>query len=282
MLNFHLFRIKLIQSNQTTIFDENKSIAEVIESIIRCKPSAELRRGFFWHIGNIMDLKEDGLYFALGRTTKSIVELYDEKEGNFKVEDFESSPYTHVILELKHQLLAIAKKQQLAPTPKGLAKQLEKLLNSRKNNIILRNRIEISEINDPEDFIQHIRNAFAVTRFAMEFGEPNPWDVNEDFQKPMQKLLQKTSGKNGKTSINGEDLNREILEELARATATAGNDAQVIIKTTESKKGVVKHLTGNPAIVTEEEITKDEQKMNLLKKIREYYLKIRKLLGTNK
>lgn len=282
MLNFYLFRIKIHEPPLPSMFDEEKSASERIREVILSKPSEELRKGFIWHIGNVIELKENGLYFALGRTTKTIVELYDEDEGNFVEEDFESSPYTHAFVDLTYQLLSIAKKTRLAQTPKGISKQLERLMNSAQELAESGRSVEILQISDPEEFINHIRNAYSVSKFTMEFGEPNPWDANEDFQAPMQKLLKESHGRKGRTSISGEDLKRETLEDLTRASAATGNDVQALIKSSQDERGVIKHLVGNPATVSEDEVASDEHKITLLLKVRKYYIQIRQHLGNKK
>lgn len=278
MFEFYLFRVKVYPPKQYGLFTDNQSSTAVLRRILEEKPSAELRKGYVWHVGNLSSLERNGIYFALGRTTRSLIERYDEEEGNFVEEDFETSPYTHVFLDFKYQVLVLAKKTRLAPTAKGIAGQLEKLLNSSEYVRAEGARVEISQINDPEDFVMHIRNAYAVTRFSMEFGEPNPWDADKDFQQPMQKLLKKSEGFRGNTTIQGEDLNRDTLEELVRATASTGNDAQATIKTSQRGKVKRKRLKGNAAVVAQEEITSTEQRRDLLQTVRDYYEKIRRHL----
>lgn len=279
MFEFYMFRIKVYPPKQYGLFADDQSSTGVLRRILEEKPSAELRKGYVWHVGNLTHIEKNGVYFALGRTTQSLIERYDEEEGNFVEEDFETSPYTHAFLDFKYQVLVLAKKTRLAPTPKGIAGQLEKLLNSSEYVQAEGARVEISQINDPEDFVLQIRNAYSVTRFSMEFGEPNPWDANKDFQQPMQKLLKKSDGSKGNTTIQGADLNRDTLEDLVRATASTGNDAQATIKTSQNGKLKRKRLKGNAAtIVTQDEIGSTEQRRSLLQTVREYYEKIRRHL----
>lgn len=283
LLNFYLFRIKIYEPQQPSVFDRTIRASQLLGEIIPKKPSKELRTGFIWHIGNVTTVRENGLYFALGRTTKSVIELFDEEQGNFVEADFESSPYTHVVLDLNNQVFALAKKTRLAPTALGIAKQLERLINSTEEIISSRKRIEISQIHDPEDFIKLINTAYSVTKFTTEFGEPNVWDADEDFQVPMQKYLKESNGKKGKTIISGKDLNRETIEKLTRATAATGNDAQAIIKSSsESERGIIKHLKGNPAVVYGEDVATNEGKKGILNKIIEYYKQIRNKSDTQK
>lgn len=277
MFEFYLFRIKAYLSQQYGLF-ENQDRQEIIRQALEEKPSAELRKGYVWHVGNIARIGKDGLYFALGRTTRSLIERFDEEQGNFVEEKFETSPYTHVFLDFRYQVLVLAKKTKLAPTPKGIAGQLERLMNASQAVNVAQARVEIAQINDPEDFVEHIRNAYAVTRFGMEFGQPNPWDPNEDFQKPMQKLLGKTAGFRGNTTIQGEDLDRDTLEQLVRATASTGNDAQATIKMSPQGKAKRKRLKGNAAVIQQDEISSKDQGRDLLKAVRKYYERIRQHL----
>lgn len=100
MLTFYLFRAKVISPKQQILFGDEKKPPEVLRSVLLSKPSKELRKGHVWHIGNVNELDEESIYFALGRTTTSIVERYDNVGQNFLEEDFETSPYTHAILDL--------------------------------------------------------------------------------------------------------------------------------------------------------------------------------------
>lgn len=276
MLTFYLFRAKVISPKQQLLFGDEKKPPEVLRSVLLSKPSKELRKGHVWHIGNVYELDEESIYFALGRTTTSIVERYDKVGQNFIEEDFETSPYTHAILDLRFQLLAIAGKSRLSPTARGIARQFERLANASPVIVNSKRKIEIAEIKDPETFISHIRNAYSVVFFSMDFGEPNPWDVNKDFQQPMQSLLQETSGVKGRTSISGVDLDRDILEELTRAAASAGNSAKAIVKSSKTAKGMTKHLRANPVTINEEEL-KEDSLQQILNRIREAYLKLRNL-----
>lgn len=276
MLSFYLYRVKVISPKQKMLFDGEKTSTEILKEVLLSKPSKELKKGFVWHIGNVTEINDAGIYFAIGRTTKSIVERYDEVDKNFVEEDFETSPYTHAILDLQYQVLAVASKSRLSPKAKGIAKQFERLANDSLIVKSLERKVEVAELNDPETFISHIQRAYSVVHFSMNFGEPNPWDVNEDFQKPMQSLLHEASGTRGRTSISGPDLDREIIEELTRATASTGNTAKAIVKSSKESKGVTKYLKANPVAINEEGLEKDGLH-KFISRVREAYLNIRKI-----
>jgi hypothetical protein len=275
MIDFHLFRTKVHKGPQLTLFEPDEKPSKILFDLINSKPSAELRKGYMWHIGNVARIQRGGLYFALGRTTSSTVERYDSGKGDFLEEEFETAPYTHVLIDLTFQVAAIAKKTRLMPTVNGIAHQLEKLINGSIENINKSIRVEISAINDPYDFIHHIREAYSVMRFSLEFGLPNPWDVEKDFQKPMEKLLEESDGDKGKTSVSGTDLNRETLEKLTRSAAATGNDAQAIIKMTAEAKRTFKRLKGNPATLHQECMDEPKDKAALLAAVRNLYKNLR-------
>ena len=117
MLEFQMFRIKVYPSPQSLLFEPPKTPPEIIEDVILSLPSVELRKGMIWHIGNISTLEEGGLYFRIGRTTKSTLEIYEN--GNFEEQEFETAPYTHMVLDIRLELCAIAKKSKLSPKTTG-------------------------------------------------------------------------------------------------------------------------------------------------------------------
>ena len=105
----------------------------------------------------------------------------------------------------------------------------------------------------------------------------NIFDVNRDFQEPMQKLLEVAAGDHGRTSIGGSNLNAEVLEDLARSTAATGNDADARVQLTAEQKPVRKRLRGNPASLVEERVESLQEKRGVLDMLRSLYLRIRRL-----
>jgi hypothetical protein len=273
MLQFHLFRIKVYPPIQPSIFSEEFVPQVVLLNALRSRPEAELRTGQKWHIGNIVDLDDFGVYFALGRTTKSTLELYDAGSRNFVEREFEAAPYTHVICDTALEVCAIARKARLAPSVQGIARQLQKLLISAGGSAEY--RFEVSVISDPNAFIQQIRDAYAIKRFAMTFTLPNPFDVEQDFQAPMERLLRESQGDIGKTSLAGADLNSDILEKLARSAAATGNQAEAVIQPILGGRTVKRRLSGDVATIVEEELANDDDRLDILREIRSLYARIR-------
>ncbi len=275
MANIYLFRIKVIKPKQRHLFGFDGTPDEFLSRIITDKPSDELREGYIWHIGNVKSIGNEGFVFAAGRTTKKSKALYDEKSKDFLEVDDEESPFTYVYYDRRYSILGIEPKSKLSPTVKGIARNIEKLFN---RHIVAREsgvRIEISEIWDPEDFLKHIRQAYAVVGFTVHFGNPNPFDVEADFHRPMENYLEATGGDKGKATVQGADLDRDKIEAVTRSVASTGNDASARIRPLQGQRPVTKHLEGDPVSVPVEEEERSDT-MSLLGRIRNAYARIRR------
>jgi hypothetical protein len=279
MEKIYLYRLKATRLEQSPLFSANVSRREFIFNLLESKPSEELRRGYIWHIGNVSKVSDDGLTFAVGRTTIASKEKYDEDTGDFIEVDDEESPFTFAFYDQKVGVLGLSPKHKLAPTTKGIARNLENLLNaspySKDNGVC----IEIGEISDPETFIQQLHEAYAVVGFRMEFGEPNPFDVEKDFHAPMEALLNETGGDKGATIIKGEDLEREPLELLIRSVASVGSNASARMRKQAGDRPVTKHLKGDPACVLVDAVSIPEKAAGIVLKLRDAYGKIRRALN---
>ncbi len=273
MLEFQLFRLKVFPTRQGDLFRNEMTRAEVLAAVIRSVPEVELREGSVWHIGNVSDVEETALYFRLGRTTKSTVERY--KDGNFVDEPFEAAPYTHVIVDLELEVSAIARKPRLSPRANAIADAFARLLNESQEGARLNAKFEIGEMADPEEFIAQLASAYNVSKFWVAFSKPNPFDVNQDFVRPMQKLLSDSDGDQGKTELKGTALRPEVLQDVARSAAATGDNAGATMQLDQAGQRVKKTLRQNPVVITQEDVTETEDKKTLLRRMREVYRRIR-------
>lgn len=246
LVEYSLFRAKFIKPVQKTLWQPEVSAPEIFLSAIRARPSADLRKGQSWHIGNLRYYPPHGGYFAIGRTTKATLEKFDEKSGDFLEEEQATSPYTHCVFDAQLGIVGIAKKTSLARTTKGIAKRLEELLATTP--IVLNGYIsvEILPIPDPEGFVEALRSADRVLRFSATFQGPNPFDADEFFQKPLSVLISAANGVKGRAQLVGDDLNKETLVEISRSTAATGNEASATILRGAGQRYVTVNLRGNP------------------------------------
>jgi len=245
-IEYSLFRAKFIKPRQTSLLHTDLTPQDLFLQALTEKPSGELRKGYIWHIGNIQYFSETTGYFAVGRTTNSTIEKFDDLTGDFIEEELEKSPYTHCVFDARIGFIGIARRASLATTAKGIATSIEKLLSMSR--VITENDIsvEIAPIPDPEGFLLALASAYRVTRFAATFRGPNPFDADEHFQKPLSVYLSAANGEMGKAQIQGEDLNREVLQDVTRSTAATGNEASARIMKSQSQKPITINLKGDP------------------------------------
>lgn len=279
MFTFYLFRIRVYPSKQMHLFDIEKVPSEIIRDTILSMPSLPSWRGSIWQIGNVQRLDNTGMYFRLGRTSRSTIELYEN--GNFIDVEFESAPYTHVLLDVELELCAIAKKTKLAPHSKGIARQFVRLLNESEMNRKIKAEFEIAELTDPEDFISYIRKAHGIQRFWFTFSRPNPFD-SADILKPLERMLTEVDAQKGKTEIKGKNLSSEILESIARSSAATGEDAAAILQLEPNTPTVRKRLRENPMVITRDDVDAAEEMFNLLRYMRTVYNRIRGVDGESR
>lgn len=245
-IEYSLFRVKMVRPHQTSFLHDDLAPRDLLLRAILERPSGELRKGFHWHIGNVQMFGDFTGYFAAGRTTTSTVEKFDELSSNFVEEELEESPYTHCVFDASIGIIGIAKKLNLSATSKGIAARLEQLLSLARivrNNDVL---VEIRPIPDPEGFLKAIDRAFRVFSFSATFRGPNPFDADEHFQKPLSVYLSAADGTRGRTTISGDDLNREVLQEVTRSTAATGNEASARIQKSQRQKAITVNLRGDP------------------------------------
>lgn len=272
-IEYSLFRVKFIKPRQVYLFQEDLTPQQLFLTAIDERPSAELRSGYEWHIGNLTFFDSETGYFAVGRTTTSTIEKFDLGTGNFVEEQLEESPYTHCVFSSTIGFIGIAKKPNLSPTTKGIANRLEQLLT--KTKVIQRNKItvEVRPIPDPEGFLKAIESAFRVFQFSATFRGPNPFDADEFFQKPLSVYLSAANGEKGKTVINGEDLNRAVITEVTRSTAATGNEASARVQKTRRQKPMTINLRGDPIKRRYEE--KDHRPEIVLSDLTKQYERVR-------
>ncbi|WP_144970132.1 hypothetical protein [Bremerella volcania] len=232
-----------------------------------------MRAGRTWHIGNIENFEKDKGYFAFGRTTRTTNTKFDEDTGNFVEEDFETSPYTHVVFNTAIGFLGIAHNHRLARRPTGIASKLQQVL--RRTAIVMDTDVEvlISPISDPEGFLRTIARAYRVLRFTAHFTGPNPFDADEFFQKPLSVYAAKANAAKGKAQIDGEDLDKSVVSEVARSTAATGNKASARVKRTRNQAPETVGLRGEPIKRRFDEMTHDPE--NVVDELTSAYDKVR-------
>lgn len=279
MPKFQLFRLKVLPSVQGGLFREDLDRKEIITRVVFSSPSVESMKTVTWHIGNVESVDKNSIYFRIGKTSDSTIEVY--QEGEFTEQDLETAPYTHAFIELNFEVIAIAKKSRLASSTEAISRRLEELLNASEQASELEATFEVKVLKDPNDFIEYLKGAYVVKKFSVTFHRPNPWDVNEMFNEPMENFLEAANGERGEAEIEGEELDPEKLEDVARSAASTGDEATAMLKEREDGQLIKKKLSQNPVMIAVEEVEEQEDKIGIVRLLREKYSSIRESLGNN-
>lgn len=249
MYNFHLYRLKVERDRVVPLLAERSALEIPPAMIVRAvseNPMVETRVGTTWRIGNVSH-SDDGLEFAFGRITKSIVGKYDAVDSRFVESAEDQAPYTQIIFDSKFQVCAIATNSKIATKNKYIAKNFVKALNKSTTAQSIHINFVIDEILDPKKFIDDINEADVIRSFSITFGRPNPWDVEHDFVKPSEKVVEKSGATSAKTEIKGKSLDKDVIKTLARTAASVGKPASASIRKKNERRFVRRYLRGNPA-----------------------------------
>jgi hypothetical protein len=261
---------------QTSFFEKPAGRRDLLKKLIKSRPSAELRGEIPWLIGNVKELDDNGLYFRMGKSTQETRQVFDE--SGFHDEPFSVAPYTHALIDVELEVCAIARNTRLSPHTDSVARNLARILKEKASAMFPRSSIdfEIAAIHDPKEFIEHLRSAYSILSYRVEFSRPNPLDVDEDFVKPMERLLKAATAKKGTTEIKGENLDEDTLESITRSAVATGNEARAKLRmTSDAKKPIVKSTRTNPLLLSAEEELSEDQMADLLDQTRAKYLDIR-------
>lgn len=269
MLEFQLFRIKTTTSNQGDLFDSITSRRDALEKTIRSVPIKEIRKNKIWQIGNIKVIDKNSLYCRIGRNSKRTIEVYED--GKFIDQEFDTAPYTHLIIELHLSICAIAKKSSLSPKTKGIASNFQRLLNQSDAAQLNQLEFTVSELKDPDDFISYLNRSYSIKKFWTTFTKPNPFDVNE-YIKPMERLVEASNGDLGKTELKGENLDKNIIEDLSRSAASTGSKASARLQESEGAETITKRLGDRPVTIHSEDV---EDLKKIINSVRNQYHNIR-------
>jgi hypothetical protein len=205
--------------------------------------------------------------------------VLDEKTGDFTESPFDRAPYTHAIVDTRLELVAIARKYELAPTPDRLCDALARVLSASTAGQQGRARFSCSLLSNPDRFLSSLRNAFAVRSFTVTFTPPNPFDVDGDFILPMERLVRAAEGDRGSATLKGAALNPAPLQEISRSAAATGDNATARIIEEEGEKPVTRSLRGDSVSVSADALDSPEERAAVIAKARTEYGRIREDQG---
>ena len=244
----HVFRIRCEHRDQADLFAEHRSAAAVIVDSFQAHPEAEVGAGSEWHIAASNVFAGNAVEFQIGRVQSIKSPQYDDKKQIFYEEDGERAPYVHGVFDSDTQSCVIEKKSQITAKASEVALKLEKLLNAPPFASKAGFRIVVDELRDPEGFIEQIRQSESVTRFQFVAEFENPHDVYNLIHGPAERYNEEIGGQKTTVETRGPDLNKDVVEAMARSAASVGDPASATIREAGQAKGKTIYLRGTPLL----------------------------------
>lgn len=229
MHTIHLLRCKAELLPQGDAFAETKSAIDVLTASFLARPTSKVRRGSVWHIGN-SETQGDVIFFALGREAILKSPEFDESLKEFREVEKRHAPFTVGVFDPRDQTVGILIRPGVSMNAKEVAQKLETLLEEAGFARLANRRVRVDFIPDPTGFIEAVTNAYRITRFEFSFTLPNPPKDEKYIQRPLKEFAGRAGATEGKTSIKGDNLDKEEIIEVAAAVAVAGDDASANIQ----------------------------------------------------
>jgi len=234
-MTFYLFRITLHESNQLPLYPDDSPRAEVLKKMLSSHPRVAGWGRKMWEVGNAEAIGDTSLYFRLGRASRRQVPVMDEI-GDFLDEDINIAPYSHCILDLESQLLAMTFNPNLSASISSQGKALHSVLTAKLQEYPQFQSIELRQLPDPREFIAKIKSAFAVSNFWIKVGKPNPFDPESHFVQPLTQLNKAIGSDQAKVALAGKDLDRDVIERIANSASLIGSDGGATLRNRENKR----------------------------------------------
>lgn len=275
MFHIHVLRIKCEGLPQGDLLRSSRSPSVIITQSIEAKPTADVGRGSEWHIGNVKELDEGGIAFAMGRTQAVTAQQFDEATHDFTEEETTRAPFTFGVFDPELQVCGVIRKAGVSQNTKEIAGKLETLLNAARFARESNSQIIVEPIPDPVNFMQAIRSAQAVLRFSFTVSRPNPLDVDRLIQGPAKEFTKKVDGERTRVETEGADLDKEAIQDVTNAVAADGEQAAATIRLKEGGPPKRVHLTGNAVTERVEPGTNTSVLVAVLEGARRGYRRIR-------
>jgi hypothetical protein len=274
-MELHIYRVRIMPLMQRGLFASNLDPTTALRDEILRRPTVKLSRRGVWHIGNVDEIDESGLYFRIGRLSKLRVSIYDDSSQDFVEQEMQRAPYAHALLDWRRELVGIAKEPALAATTTSTSKRFKQLLNTGELATSGAFTFDVSAVSDPEGLLEALRDAYAITKFRYTVRRPNPWDADEAFVKPFEKLVQEAQAQKGNAEVSGVSLDVEPLEQITRSVAATGDDVRALIRKEKDAPAISQSLRGNTAAVAVSALDNKQERKSALDKLRERLTRIR-------
>lgn len=274
-MQLDLYRIKVFRRTlQELLFTKPVVPAVALSRALIEQPTSRPYRGVAWHIGNVERLDVAGVYFRLGRRSKGTVPLLDSK-GDFVESELDRAPYTHALADTSMGLCALARNSALAQTTATMARRLITVLEASTVEARGDLTFSVGPVSNPEEFLELLRNAFAIRSFAFTVQRRNPIDANREFIQPFERLVEATEASAGRATIKGPQLSAQPLEDITRSVAATGDDAKARVLMSSGSSPVIRTLRGDTVSVGVDSLESEPEKVEALELVREAHRRVR-------
>ncbi|MBS1725134.1 MAG: hypothetical protein JST51_00320 [Armatimonadetes bacterium] len=223
MVEFKLYRIKVTQAKQVGLFTEDGRPEFLMNRIYRLFENPNPRRG--WVVGNFSRISEHRLLFRIGRLSTHIAEYFEG--GQFRLTEDNTHVSTTMLVDVKLGLLLLASRSELA-TDETILRSFSKMLREQSDVDLEGIDFIFGPIRDPKEFVRKIKDAFSVRSLSVSFSKPNPPDTVK-WIKLAEQIATETGARTGRVTLEGADMDRNVLEEIANSAARTGDavDARI-------------------------------------------------------
>jgi hypothetical protein len=261
-LNLYLFRIKVFAPAQATLFTPGFDPGISLRTAIGDRPTSKMRRGVSWHIGNVEKLDSTGLYCRLGKMSKRTLPMLD-RTGDFVEQEFANAPYTHVLLDWKEELCALARNPLLSPHQDGIARRLIEVLSESPEAKEKGLSFRVGPVRDPDEFLEILEAAYAIKSYSFTFTRKNLFNAS-DFVQPFERAVDEMAASEGKVTFKGASLDSQPIKEITASAAATGDNASARIQAAPGQRTTTKSLQGDAASVTADDLSTDTARQQAL------------------
>jgi hypothetical protein len=194
-------------------------------------------RGTHWKISNVDPVEKDALHFRIWRASKTTLSQTD-RSGDVVETLVQDHPNTHVVLDVRLQVAAIACARKLNPDPLVIARALARTLSNASTIMQAYAEVEVAPLKDAQDFLDRLRRAHAVRSFWITEPRPNPFD-SEGLAQNLSATVETLGAEEVKAAWKGGAIDASVpeLEELIRATNARGGNAGARVQERENSRG---------------------------------------------
>ncbi len=233
-VEFFMYRATVHPHPKEPLFASKEPKPEILRATIMEAATATSSRGGRWHVGNVAPVGTGALSFRLGRLRNTSISQLNSR-GDFIDADVPEAPNSFAVVDIPNEIVAIARNTSLAPSPGTLGRCLALVLTETRAAKQRSVMVEVAPIKNPVNFLQDLRNAFAVSKLWVVTKRPNPFDAERMWVQPMSRITEELSAESAKTTWTGPALqaSKPEITDIINSTAANGGDAGATVRDTK-------------------------------------------------